>query len=215
MAKVKIGNVFPPDAYLLKRCAPAGFGLGAQGSSNTTSSASDVDTFMRTGWYIYYNKDQVRLIENLANSHACSIYAEMFDWHYGKQTAWTIDGVRLTRSYSVDAWGPWEFENPPMYPWAEYRTTERLGGKPVYAKVILISTLPNSAPVSVPIDAQNIAYAFIDLSQSWIGPTADTTTNRVYSANLAIEAGKVSFTTNGDMTGITARITVKYTKTTD
>lgn len=49
MARVKIGNVFPPDEYLLKHCAPSGYGLGEDTKQYTT--ISEIDSIYTSGLY--------------------------------------------------------------------------------------------------------------------------------------------------------------------
>lgn len=71
--------------------------------------------------------------------------------------------VMATRT-SVDGgatWQPWEWDNPPMIPGVEYRTTERWNGSPIYAKGINIGYLPagthtlaHDCAISQPISCQ-------------------------------------------------------------
>lgn len=49
-------------------------------------------------------------------------------------------GVRKTFRSKYVSWQPWEWENPPMNGWTEYRTTEKWAGKPVYTKLISYSS---------------------------------------------------------------------------
>jgi hypothetical protein len=49
------------------------------------------------------------------------------------------------RQYFSHEWHEWEYVNPPMVEWEEYRTKERYLGKPVYTKLINFGTLPNAA----------------------------------------------------------------------
>lgn len=71
-----------------------------------------------------------------------------------------VDGniSHVWRTGARDAWGEWEWENPPMTSGVEYRTTERLNGKPVYTTYFnigapgvteyhLVTTIPSSAAV--------------------------------------------------------------------
>lgn len=45
-------------------------------------------------------------------------------------------GTSVKRVCHNGSWQPWEYENPPMTLWEEYRTTERFLGKPVYTKLV-------------------------------------------------------------------------------
>lgn len=49
MARVKIGNVYPTDEYLLERCAPAGYGLG--GDTTQYITFDQIDTTYTNGLY--------------------------------------------------------------------------------------------------------------------------------------------------------------------
>lgn len=49
MARVKIGNVYPTDEYLLARCAPAGYGLGED--TKQYIRKADLDNTFVTGIY--------------------------------------------------------------------------------------------------------------------------------------------------------------------
>lgn len=57
-------------------------------------------------------------------------------------------------------WYPWEWENPPMQPGVEYRTTERHGGKVVYRKRITYTnaeTIGKASGVSTTLVPHNIS----------------------------------------------------------
>lgn len=55
-----------------------------------------------------------------------------------------------------NVWHSWEWVNPPMALGVEYRTTERLDGKVVYAQYINVGTATNGASMSNPSGATNI-----------------------------------------------------------
>ena len=132
MARVKIGNVFPSDEYLLARCAPAGFGLG-----KTAAQTSNLNTSMNCGWYSFgaecANRPFDFGIALVLNRYNAEIVQIAFDvaMENGKN-----NGAITLRVYRNSAWGEWEWVNPPMAAGTEYRTTERYMGKPVYAKLV-------------------------------------------------------------------------------
>ena len=217
MAKVKIGNVYPTDEYLLARCAPAGYGWG-DGSPAAQFNASNVN---RTAVFVSVGED----MPTNDSAWLCEFYATSYDGsgNYGHMVASCQGGVAkgccCIRLKENGVYSEWEWENPPMQVGVEYRTTERWQGKPVYCKVVDFGGLPNTTTVAVPIGAENIKWAFLDLSKSWAGPASDLTTNYMTNwANITemfVNNGHISITTNANLTGTLAYITVKYTKTTD
>lgn len=218
MARVKIGNVFPTDEYLLARCAPAGHGLG--GDLPIVDKAG-LDNWTSSGWRIYYDEinpdstlGSVAFVNCKGNNS--SITGAVVQEAY-KQDRYGVN--ILTREYTGGEWEPWEWFNPPMQVGVEYRTTERWQGKPVYYKVVDFGGLPNATTATVPIGAENIEWVFLDLSKSWAGPASNLTTNYMTNwaniTDMIVSNGQISITTNANMTGTLAYITVKYTKTTD
>lgn len=62
---------------------------------------------------------------------------------YGTLSVMSYSGISyagaftyMVRTFLNNAWGPWEYVNPPMELSKEYRTTERYRGKPVYVKIV-------------------------------------------------------------------------------
>ena len=141
MSKVKIGNVFPPAEYLLKHCAPAGFGLGAEGRSIT-----DFDLIDFNGFFVVSG--------NVVNAPPNG--TDTYNYGWGFASARFVNFVEVTYypSLSLDiccrrrktsgVWGEWEFENPPMKEFVEYRTTERYKEKPVYVCLVKAGAFPQT-----------------------------------------------------------------------
>ena len=116
--------------------APAGYGLGG--------ACIDVDSWdnaTENGWY-----------RSSGNAHINGrtyghVTKHADNWII--QEAWQIDDVgnliyKAVRSKIAGVWKPWEWDNPPMVPGVEYRTTERWDGKAVYTKLIDFGALPNA-----------------------------------------------------------------------
>lgn len=127
----------------LREKAPDGYGLG--GTSKMLTPSDNLDTLMKNGWYQYStsNAPQGSLPTALA-SYASMILVsaagetcvqEAFD-----PTDSTLHGTVLRRTiYGIGTNAkiyPWEWVNPPMQTGAEYRTTQRFWGKPVYYKIV-------------------------------------------------------------------------------
>lgn len=123
--------------------APSGYGLGTQGGETETNDVAVVDTFKRNGWYRYYNANNVELLPGVAGSHACEILVEMFNFSYGRQTAYTLNGYVAERVLWNGVWRDWDVRNPQMIVGVEYRTTERWQGKVVYTQVVNCGFAPN------------------------------------------------------------------------
>lgn len=217
MARIKIGNVRTPIDYLKQYFAPAGYGWG-EGSPAAQFNENNVN---RTSVFVAASED----MPTSDSIWLCEFYATSSDGSgdYGHMVATSqgsvAKGCCCLRLKENGVYSEWEWVNPPMIVGVEYRTTERWQGKPVYYKVVDFGGLPNSTTAAVPIGAENIEWAFLDLSRSWAGPASDLTTNYISNwANITemiISNGKISITTNANMTGNLAYIMVKYTKTTD
>ena len=135
----------------------------------------------------------------------------------------------IARIYNnqTDTWGPWEWVNPPMALGAEYRTTERYLGKPVYTKVVNCGNLPDGttaevahgiANVGIVVSAQAIASngsglfnGLVYLPSIYNGSLTDRWT--VYLAG--VDAQNIRIFCGGGLSGCPVYVTLKYTKTTD
>ena len=212
MARIKLGNVRTPIEYLKQFFAPAGYGLGSFGVGTT-----DLDTNTKGGIYSFTEG-----CKNSPFSYGVVLVLNRYDVDV-VQIVFNVsmkdgyEGGSIARRIQVEGeWHEWEYFNPPMHPGVEYRTTERWQGRPVYYKVVDFGGLPNATTATVPIGAENIGWAFLDLSKSWAGPASDLATNYLPNCanitEIVIRDGKISITTNISMTGTLAYIAVKYTK---
>lgn len=114
--------------------------------------------------------------------------------------------------------GVTEWFNPPMVPGEEYRTTERWNGKPVYAWLIDAGALPNASTKTVYFSnsastVDEVIYCGGSTNGGMSLPhVVASTTASVYLDN---GRGYVNLITGVDRSASTAKILVKYTKTTD
>lgn len=141
MARLKIGNVFPPLAWLLQRCAPAGYGLGGDGRS-----ISDFDLVNFNGFFVAAG--------NVLNAPPFGNDTYSYGWGFASTRYGDFVEVTYYPSLSVDmrcrrrktsgVWGEWEFENPLMKEFVEYRTTERYMEKPVYVCLVNAGAYPET-----------------------------------------------------------------------
>lgn len=146
MARVHIGNAYPRDEYLLARCAPAGYGLGAIGTHRQISSLAELDDIVQNGWYAIYSPNVLNL--GGLDFNGLTLEVSMYSDLYGFQVARHFGINGEMRRYMTDSvWGEWEWENPPMVFGEEYRTTERWNGKPMYTTLISFGSIASTQEV--------------------------------------------------------------------
>lgn len=189
--------------------APAGYGLGA--TCKWLDDSVDIDTLITNGWFSYGENNTSR---NKPGGGNADIFVIARTANIATQIAVASSYVLptlLVRKYSNGVWSEWEWVNPPMSVGVEYRTTERWGGKPVYAKAVSVGALPNKS-------TKNIAHGIgADIS---IVSVSGTDSNgavipRIYSTGgVYVGAGSasISIETTEDVSDRTAVIHLKYTK---
>ena len=107
--------------------APAGFGLG----ETNGRYIFDCHSINKAG---FYRADSATTNKPLYFDN-CVIHANVTNGDiYLRATYAEMTAVCYYSSYAR-AWQPWEYENPPMFPGVEYRTTERYHNLPVYKKL--------------------------------------------------------------------------------
>lgn len=126
--------------------------------------------------------------------------------------------VHAWRTYSYGTFTPWEWVNPPMIPGAEYRTTERYNGKPVYVKLINFGALPNASHKDVLFYANDTSRPISVAGQC--GADYNSLNMSIPSSSNGIDIFAVNYAqiraiTSHDASGHYARALVKYWKTTD
>ena len=164
MARVKIGNVFPPLAWLLSRCAPAGYGLGAQTGKRLLYS--EIDNAKEFGLWCIWGDDGVKEINGFTFSYANMLVLPM-DTNAVTQILLPIgtQGLMLIRKSTDNIWQEWEWIDPPMTPGVEYRTTETWYGSPVYTVLIETGGLTDAKNVvATNVNARRIVrhYGYIE-----------------------------------------------------
>lgn len=134
-----------------KRCdpaafAPAGYGLGGNGQPVTISSLADLDNIKANGTYAISSTTVLVVNNILIQNFTLEVF--MYTVAYGHQIIRPLGytGI-LVRKCENYVWGEFEWDNPPMYPGVEYRTTERWNGKAVYTMLIESGTLVSGGNV--------------------------------------------------------------------
>lgn len=204
--------------------APDGFGLG--GSATLLTSADNLDTLMKNGWY-YYNTSNApqgslptalapyaTLVHVSASGNTC--VQEAYD-----ATDSNLHGTVLRRTvYGIGSGAkiyPWEWVNPPMVLGVEYRTTERYLGKPVYCKVVDFGTAPNNDTKNVSLSGMNIDKVCGAIFHYYVISSDENgvMTSHPNFTGFLVSNSVIQIRTNTDKTDTKFYVTIKYTKTTD
>ena len=126
--------------------------------------------------------------------------------------------TKIVRNRVNGNWQPWEYENPPLKNNTEYRTTERIGNKPVYVKRVDLGALPNKSnkrEVIVPTGSTIVSIDGYSIYTSTAGNEIYTplvNTEGVTGFFMNQTTGQVGINTDADLSTYTATVTVKYTK---
>lgn len=217
MSRVKIGNVYPSDEYLLARCAPAGYGLGG---SARHFDIEDIDDIKQSGWYYSSNPSgyDVNGVPVYFVQMRVDSWWEVESVNMVVQTLY-YDVCQIRRICDLNGWRPWEWVNPPMAAGVEYRTTERWNGKPVYIMLANFGALPNSTDGSVWIGT-NGATAVVGYSLTTKSAAGDSFCNAAMMSAITGSWAKLNtsgnigvyLTTNTDASHITAECLIRYIK---
>lgn len=112
--------------------APAGYGLGDNAYG---VESNDLNDAIKCGWYAFTTSTLNRPFDYgtimTVNRYGNQITQIAFNPNMGGC------GEMCVRHFNNGIWSEWEYENPPMKPNTEYRTTKRHGGKAVYVKRII------------------------------------------------------------------------------
>ena len=125
--------------------APANYGLS--GPVKNVTSFDEVDS---AGWYSkLFNAEEMPAGACHGNlTFRTSIYGGPKYFEIIMPVSYTFNDysvLSMLRKRRDDSqWYDWEWENPPMIPGVEYRTTERYDGKPVYTALVNCGNLPLS-----------------------------------------------------------------------
>ena len=221
MAKVLIGNVYPSHAYLMERCAPAGFGLGGNGQLVEISSIAELDSLSNNGWYDIHSSNELTL--GGVSFTACVLEISSLSETYGWQIIRLLGkNSTLIRHKNNGVWGEWEWDNPALYAGIEYRTTERFRGEPVYVKLVDCAGMPSAnntktvdhgiTPIRYIVDFGG--YMMPENMNVIALPYRFSSTNYAYlsvdSKKIQLESGATDLAAYTDV-----KVWIKYTKSTN
>lgn len=200
--------------------APDGFGLGIDYGGNVPGG--DINNATKNGWYSLAGTElnAPTVDDGVQSVTGAMLFVQSSRSDRSKVQWMTIGnagffGYTLRRYYNPTSteWSSWDWINPPMQTGVEYRTTERWNGKPVYAKLIDFGSLPNISRKTISHNIQNV-QSIVDI--------AATASNGAIMNDMKLAGSK--FTANNsvivcqssmDQSSFTAKVLLKYTKTSD
>lgn len=215
---------------LLAGKAPAGYGLG--GVATWLDSTDDLNNIKKTGWYRWFD----RPIHAPGEFGAMTVVVTAPDGRLVQEVVFVLPKFNGTSNFTVNCkvrrvcyentWQPWEWVNPPMKLDAEYRTTERYLGKPVYVLTKPSKTLGAAGSTvyieGLPGDIEDVIDYRLKIKSSG----GSVAMNNYFNSNGSAQCvSSVQVTTDhyawgyikciSDCTSLTATCTFKYIKTTD
>lgn len=127
--------------------APSGFGYGEVLSGFTSATEEELETNLDTiiATMSNYTTKQVRMKLQFLGTEIfflVDIYRHNTNYAMITFQAPRHNGIILQKVYATSGWQPIEWVNPLMATGIEYRTIERLGNDPVYAKRVAY-TIPS------------------------------------------------------------------------
>ena len=133
--------------------APAGYGLGVSGAVYT----SDLNTCIQNGWY-YTNSATLNIPHTYFSEASVFVMGRTSTYIVQKLTSIYYRSIMMR--YTTDGGATWleEWVNPPMAVGAEYRTTERYNGKPVYTKLVNLGVVADQGSYSTGVSGVVIRY---------------------------------------------------------
>lgn len=149
----------------------------------------------------------------VANDLVTTVEGKVLDARQGKVLEEKITDLNSKLSNKVNA--------PRLSVNAETLTGEYFAGKPVYAKIIDIGTMPNNTTKTIGTGIEGAGYFWIDTSNSMVRnggasypiPYADPAQSASDIAVRLYDGGKtLAVWTKTDWSGYSAFVTIKYTK---
>jgi len=194
--------------------APAGFGYGDvsvaldAGADETEENEILTNLFnnLPVGKTIQFRKFLASPWNGMGYA-ACEMYNTTGGGYGGVEAS--IYGVHfLRKAYVAGVWRPWEWVNPPLALGVEYRTTERLYGKPVYKKMINVGYVAvGTQTYEHGIENMDIPYTLEVIN---VGGWCITNAS---GNNQYFDRTSIQFTTGANQGSVS--FVMKYTKTTD
>lgn len=200
--------------------APAGYGLGMTSCEAITSLAA-LDATVKNGKY-YLRLTGSEIIAGAYQYGNVEVTGHD-NWDVTQTLIATGNTTKLSRRGRQGNWQPWEYENPPMVPGVEYRTTERYDGKPVYYMLVSCGTIASNTATAIKYSDNANCRAISVSGGVSNGMAMQTGLQSPVSSDSATGAGNEillgSFcnyiTAKPNFTSTNVSVIVKYYKTTD
>lgn len=208
-----------PDALAGK--APAGYGIGKLENYDVNTD-NDIDSVLTSQIIGMDGQTFKRIVLSLKETtnftgggghYYADIYKLSTNFAMITIKSYIQGGRTMQRTWFEGALTPWEWNNPPMTPGVEYRTTKRHNGKPVYTKLVEFGALPNNAEKSVsamPANASLIQAAGYAAGASYNVPIPGYYAIKSFGSTRS--SGALWISTSADMSSYNAWITIEYTK---
>ena len=117
-------------------------------------------------------------------------------------------GATASRTFQGGSWGEWEWDNPPLAYNTEYRTTERLNGKPVYTNFMNLGTAANGKTVNY-TGVVEVVRAVGRVGNHVI-PYQES--GKYYSARMSVDASGATLHCGDGFAGYTWYLQLWYTR---
>lgn len=199
--------------------APDGYGLG--GNEGQTAVSMDFDQLTKNGWYttqsetanapvdpVSSQRTLIGALHVVLRSLNSVVVQTLYVWQnsVGFNRSGTLRRIRRNGT-----WEEWEWIDPPMELTAEYRTTERYLGKPVYVKAVNFGAGPNAATKTVAHGVGNIdktirVWGNID-NYNLIGFSG--------VSSVFVGTSEIAIQTSENLSARSIVVCMAYTKTTD
>mgnify|MGYP005977157159 CR=1 FL=1 len=202
--------------------APDGYGLG--GNEGQTAVSMDFDQLTKNGWYTTQSETANAPVDPVSSQrtligalHVVSrslnsvVVQTLYVWQnsVGFNRSGTLRRIRRNGT-----WEEWEWIDPPMELTAEYRTTERYLGKPVYCKLVNFGALPNATQKVVKHNIPNVS-SVISVYGSAQDQAIVVGAFGMQVTSIQADNTNVAIWTSADLSNYSAYVAMKYTKTTD
>ena len=200
--------------------APGGFGLGQE----NMVAIDDCNNAVLSGWYATDSPTANTPGGNGEAGVLCvsrrfdsRIYQEFHGINGGQYSRVFASRVTYGDNSTGLQWGPWEWLNPPMTIGAEYRTTERFWGNPVYYKIVDCGKIADNKQVEHGIVNMRDCISFQGLRGGMPMPSiSNNNLSDPWSYYVAdVDRTKITLACGTSAAGDTCHVMLKYTKTTD
>ena len=199
--------------------APDGYGLG--GNEGQTAVSMDFDQLTKNGWYTTQSETANAPVDPVSSQrtligalHVVSrslnsvVVQTLYVWQnsVGFNRSGTLRRIRRNGT-----WEEWEWIDPPMELTAEYRTTERYLGKPVYVKAVNFGAGPSSATKTVAHGVGNIDKAI----RVWGNIDNYNLIGFSGVSSVFVGVSEIAINTSENLSARNIVVGMAYTKTTD